>query len=371
MPLAPRPAFLGALLLAALPEAHAQHFSVGPHLPHPSTSNGLPPHFMLQSQMMAVQAAVMVLAPTPVGGYLARHPAWTATLHLGDDGRIVDGAGVDRGAWVFVGASLTLQWADAPAVQLNRQSDGSFVQGGVAFTLTRLTPAGLVGAYERTVGDVVAPFALHASGRAHAADGADVGAWSWDAGVLVLDPRDGPVERLAVQADGRFRSPTSELVLTRILRSPAAGNYSATHPEWQGTLRVRSNGLVDGPEGRAGTWVGDATKLVIAWTEGAPVTLYRQRDGRLTSPVAGLALVRQAPAELVGTWEAVLGEWRGAIKLQADGRMLGSDGAELGPWSFDGTTLVLAWFGAEEDWLARTTDGRFVQASNGLALTRQ
>ncbi len=73
-------------------------------------------------------------------------------------------------------------------------------------------------------------------------------------------------------------------------------------------------------------------------------------------------------ADISGEYQGVHPHWRDRVTLRPDGSYARGNG-DPGRWTFDGTTLVLAWKNWGPETLTKTGEGQYRAASNGFTLT--
>jgi hypothetical protein len=88
-----------------------------------------------------------------------------------------------------------------------------------------------------------------------------------------------------------------------------------------------------------------------------------------TPPVVTPPVATPAPAATLapGRYNANHPHWSGFITINAD-RTYARDNGDPGTWTYDGTTLVLAWRNWAPETLTRQADGSFRAASNGFTI---
>jgi hypothetical protein len=86
-----------------------------------------------------------------------------------------------------------------------------------------------------------------------------------------------------------------------------------------------------------------------------------------TPPVPPTTVPPTAPVLAAGRYNARHPHWSGFVTLNAD-RTYARDNGDPGTWTYDGTTLVLAWRNWAPESLTRQPDGTFRAASNGFTL---
>jgi len=179
-----------------------------------------------------VPPPAMLVTP---GVYDGWHPHWQDTVTLSPDGSYQRGNG-DPGRWSVEGRTLVLAWRNWGPERLDLQPDGSYRAATNGFTLRLrantsnpqvvvvappppgLDPSVAIGEYDaqhpqwRDPIELLASSSLRRRGRA-------AGRWRIEGAELVLSWRRGPETRLALQADGSWRS-FDGLVLTRKLATP-------------------------------------------------------------------------------------------------------------------------------------------------------